>query len=209
MPGMYIPAAFVETDAQVLAALMRDNAFATLVSAGPGGMIASHVPLLHDPAGGPSGTLLGHLARPNPQVAALEAGAELLAIFPGPHAYVSPGWYATKPAVPTWNYTAVHAYGRARVLPHEELEPLLRRLSETYEAGRAAPWRFEDQPAGFTGDMMRGIVGFALPIERLEGKAKLSQNRPAADRAGVVAGLTEAGDANSLAIAALMRAGGS
>jgi transcriptional regulator len=145
--------------------------------------------------------LLGHLARGNPHWQALEAARETIAIFEGPHAYVSPRWYENHPAVPTWNYAVVHAHGRARLMGEAELHALVHALSTRYEAGAEKPWRMEDHPADYVGKMLTAIVGFELEVEKLEGKFKLSQNRPA-DHAGVVAALESQGESE---IAALMR----
>jgi transcriptional regulator len=206
---MYVPAAFAVTDATLLTRLIRDNAFATLISGGPGAdLVASHLPLLYDPARGPHGTLRGHLARANPQVEVIAAGAPLLIVFQGPHAYVSPGWYTGGPAVPTWNYAAIHAYGRPRVLDEAATAALLSELAAVYESGRTPPWRMADQPTGFIAGMMRGIVAFEIPVDRLEGKLKLSQNRSAADRAGVVEGLRAEADSLAGELADLMTATG-
>ena len=203
MRAMYVPAAFAEARPEVLADFIAANAFAALVTNGPGGLVASHVPLLHDAA---RGTLLGHVARANPQGADLVDGSEALAIFTGPHAYVSPRWYAKSPAVPTWNYTAVHAYGRVRrVEEPEALGRLVAALSNVYEAGVKRPWRAEDMPEAFIKGMLKAIVGFELTITRLEGKYKLSQNRAPEDRAGVVEGLEATGRAGDAELAALMR----
>jgi transcriptional regulator len=200
---MYVPSAFAETRPEVLADFIAANAFATFVTNGPGGLVASHVPLLHDAA---RGILSGHLARANPQGADLVDGAEALAIFTGPHAYVSPRWYAKAPAVPTWNYTAVHAYGRVRRVDEPEaLGRLVAALSNVYEADVERPWRPEDMPPAFIAGMLKAIVGFELTITRLEGKYKLSQNRAPEDRTGVVAGLEATERAGDAELAALMR----
>jgi transcriptional regulator len=202
---MYLPQAFAEPRADVLAEFMRRHAFATLVTTGAGGLVASHVPLLYDADHGPHGRLLGHLARNNPQLADLAGGREAMAIFHGPHAYVSPTWYEAQPSVPTWNYAVVHAYGTAEaVTDPAAVTALLARLAATYEDGRDPAWRMDDQPERFIEGMKRGIGAFAIAVTRLEGKFKLNQNRSAADRRHVVAALA-AGDAESAAVAALMR----
>jgi transcriptional regulator len=201
---VYLPRHFIEERPALLAAFMRRHAFATLVTTGSAGLIASHLPLLLDPTPAPHGRLLGHLARQNPQLADLAERREALAIFHGPHAYVSPSWYATQPAVPTWNYATVHAYGTVEAMTGDELAGLLDRLSATYEAGRAEPWRMAGLPETYLQGMMRGIGGFALTITRLEGKFKLSQNRDTADRRRVIAALEALGDAESADVAALM-----
>ena len=203
---VYIPKHFAETDEATLTDFIRRHGFATLVSTGAAGLIASHVPLLHEAAAGTPGRLLGHLARANPQLADLSGGREVMAIFHGPHAYVSPTWYATHPAVPTWNYAVVHAYGTVEAIADGAmLTALLARLAATYEAGNAPPWRLDDQPQRYVEGMVRGIGGFVIAISRLEGKFKLSQNRDAVDRARVIAALDNASDTEARGVAALMK----
>ena len=189
---MYLPSMFAEQRIDVLHAAIRRSGLATLVTLSADGLIASHVPMLLDPEPAPYGTLLGHLARPNPQAGG--ATGDALAIFQGPDAYVTPSWYATKRAtgkvVPTWNYIAVHASGPVSFFDDaDRLLDIVTRLTEREEGRRAEPWAVSDAPDDFVQGMLKGIVGFALPIARLEGKWKMSQNRPAEDRAGVVAGL--------------------
>jgi transcriptional regulator len=191
---MYLPPAFRQDDVAVLHETIRRLRFGVLVTVGADGVPeASHVPMLIDPAPEPYGTLIGHLARANPQVA---AKGRALAVFGGPNAYVTPSWYATKTehgrVVPTWNYVAVHATGPIEMIDDTELlRAIVTRLTETHEAGRATPWAVTDAPEAFVRGQLKGIVGFRLPIARLEGKWKMSQNRPAADRAGVAAGLAD------------------
>ena len=191
---VYIPSHFAEPRAEVLAEFMRDHNFGVLVSTGEAGLIASHIPFLYDAEPGPHGTLWGHLARDNPQLRDLGAGREALAIFEGPHGYISPRWYATHPAVPTWNYSIVHAYGIVEPIEDvAELERLVARLADYHEAGAATPWRLADQPEKYRQGMLRGISGFGIRLTRLEGKFKLSQNRDATDRARVIAALRDEG----------------
>jgi len=199
---VYVPEHFRESDPVVLHAFMREHSFATLVSTAPEGPFATHLPLLLDADRGARGTLLGHLARANPHAALLATGAPVLTIFHGPHAYVTPQWYATPMAVPTWNYAVVHAYGRPRVVDDIALRAILDRTVATYEAAFAYQWR---PPRGdFVETLMRNVVGFAIEIDRLEGKLKLSQNRSKDDRAGVVRGLREHGEERGVAVAELM-----
>jgi transcriptional regulator len=193
---LYIPPLHKEDHVDVLHDAIRRTGLATLVTLTTDGLIASHVPLLLDPAPAPYGTLIGHLARPNPQ--ARGARGEALAIFQGPEGYITPSWYATKRAtakvVPTWNYVAIHAYGTVEFFDdRERLRDVVTRLTERQETPRAEPWAVTDAPGDFIDVMLKGIVGFALPITRLEGKWKMSQNRPAEDRAGVIAGLAADG----------------
>lgn len=205
---MYVPPHFREERIPVLHGLMRDRPFATLVTQGASGLVASHIPLELNPEPAPYGTLRGHLARANPQGLDPASDQEALVIFSGPHAYISPSWYAEKQAtgrvVPTWNYVTVHAYGRLRAFDdRDRLLALVRALTERHEAGFDAPWAVEDAPEDFVGHMLKGIVGFELPITRLEGKWKISQNRNAADRAGVIAGLRKSGRPDDVALAGL------
>lgn len=203
---MYIPQSFRKDERDVLLALMRARPFAIFVSA-QGGLIASHIPLVIAADEGPHGTIYGHLARPNPQGGAFDSKSEALAIFAGPHAYVSPSWYEAKEAVPTWNYAAVHAYGRPVAIDDPAAaRAMLARLVETFESEATGPWRMESQSEAFLARMVRGISGFRMPIDRLEGKFKLSQNRPAADRAGVVRALAASSDPEARAVALLMKA---
>lgn len=202
---MYVPNHFAETDLATLHALMRERSFATIVSWLDGAPFATHVPLLVDEARGPLGTLVGHVARANPHAAAFDGASPTLAIFHGPHAYVSPRWFASAPNVPTWNYVAVHATGAARVLDDATaVRVLLARSAAHFERG-TAPWTAEAN-AAYVEKLTRGIVAFELPIERLEGKRKLSQNKPEADRAGVAAALRAQGGEDALAIAGAMEA---
>lgn len=187
---MYTPPAFKEDDPQVLQAILRRRPLATLVSQSAAGLAATHLPLLFRPE---ERLLLGHLSRANEQWHALE-GAPALAIFLGAEGYVSPDWYPSKrehgKVVPTWNYEAVHVYGRVELLQDPgELLALVEALTESQEAGRGRPWAVSDAPEAFVAAQLKGIVGLRLRIERIEGKRKLSQNRPAADRRGVVEGL--------------------
>jgi transcriptional regulator len=187
---MYTPAAFTQQDPNELFELIGSSRLATLVTNGAQGLQASHLPLLLERDEGPNGTLYGHLARANPHWRDLAAGGSGLAIFLGPEAYVSPGFYPGKAehgkVVPTWNYLAVHAYCQAEVFDEpERLLALVTRLTQRHEASREQPWSVSDAPADYIAGMLRSIVGFALPIARLEGKWKLSQNKPAADIAGV------------------------
>lgn len=191
---MYLPSAFRQDDLAELHAQLQANPFALLTSAGAAGVQASHLPLLLEPDEGESGTLYGHFARANPHWRDLQGGAEALAVFSGPDAYISPGWYPAKAehgkVVPTWNYIAVHARGPVELIEKpERLLQIVSRLSDQHESGRERPWAVSDAPREYIDSMLRAIVGFALPIRRLEGKWKLGQNRSAADQAGVRDGL--------------------
>ncbi len=190
---MFVPEAFRIADLDRLHGFVERYDFATLVSPGEDGMAASHVPLLLERGSGPRGTLVGHLSRANPQWRGFDGEREALAIFHGPHAYVSPAWYANAPAVPTWNYAVVHAQGRpVRIDDAARIRALLERSIALQEAHRDEPWR-PDLPEEFRARMEKGIVAFELPIERIEGKFKLGQNRPPEDREGTVRGLEREG----------------
>jgi transcriptional regulator len=202
---VYLPPAFIEARPEVLIAHIERYDFGLLVSHGSAALVASHIPFMVE-RDGDQLHLHGHLARPNPQVADLAGGGEVLAIFPGPHAYISPKWYATGPSVPTWNYIDVHAYGTIRLIEDDDwLRGFLSRLSEHHETRNPVPWRMEDLPETYVRGMLEGIIGLEIVVTRLEGKYKLSQNRPAADRPRVIAALEAQHDADALAVAKLMR----
>ena len=198
---MYVPPAFREDRPQAIHALIEAHPLALLVSTGEDGPTANPVPMLLDPS---ADVLRCHLARANGQIgelrAAQAAGREVLAVFQGPQAYISPGWYASKAehgrVVPTWNYLIVQVRGVPRVIEDADwLRGQVGALTDRHEAGLADPWSVGDAPDGFVAAQLRGIVGLELPLTRVTGKWKASQNRPAADRAGVIAGLEAAGDA--------------
>ncbi len=183
---MYIPKSFAETDTAVLYQFIRDNNFAPLVTHRDGELLASHIPWMLDSE---RGVLTAHLARANPQWKAFD-GSETLVIFTGPHAYVSPTWYETHPSVPTWNYAAVHVYGVPQIIDDEaRICPILQSLVENHEQGRAPEWTMVDLPADYLQTMLKAIVVFELPIARVEGKYKLSQNRSDVDQTNVIAHL--------------------
>jgi len=200
---MYSPDQFKVHDPATLAAFMRRHSFATIVTHDGELPHATHMPVLLREGEGPHGTLVSHMARANPQWRHFEEGREALVIFQGPHAYVSPAWYTTTPAVPTWNYTAVHAYGIPRIVTnHERFARMLHELVEFYEAPRAERWDGE-MPEEYRDRMMKGIVGVEFEITRLEGKFKLSQNRPQ-DLPGVIAALAASRDQTDRETAAAM-----
>jgi transcriptional regulator len=198
---LYRPTHFRVDDEDELFAFMESNAFATLVCGGEEGLHVSHIPLMPQRDASGAIRLLGHMARANPQWDALASATHVLAIFQGPHAYVSPSWYANHPAVPTWNYSVVHASGPVRALDDAQLHHLLESLSTTYEGDRPSAWRMGEQPEDFLVKMKRAIAGFEMQVESLEGKFKLSQNRPA-DFERVVAALEAQGEGE---LARLMR----
>jgi len=212
-PSLYVPAPFQLDEPEAIARLIEGYEFALLVTAADGRPSATHLPFLYDRDRGARGTLLAHMARANPQwqgFARLAAqDGEALVVFSGPHAYVSPGWYAGGPAVPTWNYAAVHAYGRPEVIAEPaRVRALIERLVAHHEAPRAAPWRLASQDESYLEKMLRGIVAFEIPVERIEAKAKMSQNRSAEDRAGVIEALAGEAGADAAAVAAMMRVSG-
>ncbi|MFO1363186.1 MAG: FMN-binding negative transcriptional regulator [Burkholderiales bacterium] len=205
---MYLPKHFEETRVDVLHGLIRAHPLGTLVTAGAGGLEANHVPFEIDPDPAPFGTLRAHVARANPVWR--DGAGDALVIFQGPESYVTPSWYPTKresgKVVPTWNYVAVHAYGRLRAIDDPAwLRAFVTRLTDRHEARRAAPWKVSDAPGDYVDQLLAAIVGIELPVARLLGKWKVSQNRPAADRAGVVAGLEGDGGDAARAMAAAVR----
>jgi transcriptional regulator len=209
---MYVPPHFLEDDKAALHRAIRETRLATLVTLGSEGLEASHVPILLDEGEGPYGTIRGHLARANPQWRRAAVETPALVMFLGPDAYVSPNWYATKretgKVVPTWNYLAIHAYGRVEFFEDaERLRAIVTSLTQRHEGRREKPWAVSDAPEDYIRAQLRGIIGFRLPIDRLEGKWKLSQNRPEADRRGTIEGLEGEGGALESAIAQRMKDG--
>ena len=201
---MYIPRLFAQSDLPTLHAFIQRHSFGLLCSAGEDGTpFASHLPLLLDRDSSPLGVLVGHVARANPHWQYAD-GKPVLAIFSGPHAYISPAWYEAEEVVPTWNYVAVHAAGVFRAVhDRDALLQIVRAAVEVYEGPRSQPWRL-DPPADYLDRMLRGIVGFRIEITGLEGKWKLSQNQPAERREKVVRALREKGGVEANAVADLM-----
>lgn len=186
---MYVPASFRIDDREVLLDFVDRYAFATVVSVANGVPFASHIPLVLDRS---ANVLLGHIAKANPQWNHFESGVDILTIFTGPHAYVSPSWYHEGPSVPTWNYAAVHVYGAPRLITPERTAEALDRLVSKYENHRETPWP-NALPDEFRQRMHLAITGFEIPIDRIEGKFKLGQNRSADDQAGMQRGLRQDG----------------
>lgn len=203
---MYVPRHFEVSDTAWCHALMRAQSFATMITADDGGApFATHLPVLLDATRGPLGTLRGHVARANPHWRYLAAGRPTLVVFAGAHAYVSPSWYATHPSVPTWNYVAVHASGvGALVEDAARVRALLADLVRAYEGAGGTAWSLDALPEDYMAGMQRGIVAFEIPIDRLEGKAKLSQNRDAVDQGRTREALGAADDPLARAVAAMM-----
>lgn len=187
---MYVPPHFTAPGKETLIRLLPEASFATLVSAGADGTpVATHLPFLYEPGRGEQGTLIAHMARANPHGAMLEAG-EALVIFQGPHAYISPSFYASDINVPTWNYVAVHAYGRPKIISDpSDVRGILTRLTAENEKAMPNPWRPEDIDEKRLNGLMRGIIAFEIPVARIEGKTKLGQNKTAEDQASVRAAI--------------------
>ncbi len=203
---MYLPRFNSETDQEVLAALMQQNSFATLVTNDPDNLpFATHLPILLDRSRGEYGTLVAHMARANPQWKHFSNGKEVLVIFQGPHTYLSPSWYKSEFSVPTWNYAVVHAYGRARIVEENtKLKEMMTKLVAIYEEPMPQPWRIDWQDVR-NESMLKAIVGFEVEIIRLEGKFKLSQNKPIADQIGVINALSQSNNATDHEIANMMQ----
>lgn len=211
---MYLPNHFNESRVDVMHALIREHPLATLVTLASDGLNANHIPMEIDADAAPMGTLRGHVARANPMWSDFNADVDALVIFQGPSTYVTPTWYPTKretgKVVPTYNYAVVHAYGPLRVVEDAAwLRDLVERLTGRFESRRSDPWKVSDAPASFIEAQLRAIVGLEIPIRRLLGKWKMSQNRSATDRAGVVQGLRGTGEPDAAAIATLVEQSGS
>jgi len=207
---MFVPPHFEETRTDVLAALIRAHPLGTLVTLGAEGLNANHIPFLFDPDPAPHGTLVGHVSRANPAWRDFDPRVQALVVFQGTGGYITPSWYPTKQrtgkVVPTWNYAVVHAYGFLRIIEDAaRLRAIVERLTAEHESSRPLPWKVSDAPPEYIEQMLCGIVGIEIEIRRLSGKWKTSQNRDRADRDGVAEGLSEPGDPDSEAMAALVR----
>lgn len=201
---LFVPRSFAQNEVTVLQTFVQAHGFATLISPDAADPWVSYLPLLLDRTRGELGTLEGHLSRANGHWQRIAQSGEVLVLFHGPHCYVSPAWYASHPSVPTWNYANVHVHGTASLVYDEaRLRSLLERMVEEYERTRAQPWRM-DLPPAYMDDMLRNIVGVEITITRIQGKFKLSQNRPREDHARVIEALSQ-GDAQQRAVAGLMR----
>jgi transcriptional regulator len=206
---MYIPEHFAERDLTVLHSLIDAHPLGTWVTTAAGQLVVNHLPFVLDADRGEFGTLIGHVARAN-DVWKTASEAESVVVFQGPEAYITPSWYPTKAehgkVVPTWNYVVVHAHGLPRVITDAEwLRQQVTRLTRRHEAGRPVPWEVTDAPPAYIDAMLGGIVGIEVPIARVAGKWKASQNRPESDRRGVVAGLSEGDDPRLQQVAHLVR----
>lgn len=207
---MYDVGAFREQRIEVLHALIKAHPLATLVTHTANGLEANHIPMLIDPEPTPRGTLRGHVARASPLWRETDASKEVLAIFHGPQGYITPSWYPSKEqhgkVVPTWNYAVVHAYGPLKIYDDAEwLRDVVTRLTGSQESKRDVPWHVTDAPAGYVDAMLKAIVGIEIPLTRLQGKWKMSQNRLPEDKAGVVAALEASDDGASAALSGEMR----
>ena len=202
---MYSPASFQVTDLPVLHDFMQQHSFATIVSAGEPDLIASHLPLLLDEQAGALGHLFGHMARPNTHWQVAD-GQSVLAIFHGPHAYVSPTWCEARNVVPTWNYVAVHASGVLKTISDPaKLSFLIQSTVDRYESTMPQPWSMRSPDADFIEKLLNGIVGFEIEIQRIEGKWKLSQNHPIERREKVIQKLIATEQPASIQVAELMK----
>lgn len=189
---MYIPKTNLEDDLPILQQFMRDYNFAILVSQQDGQLAATHLPVMLDTTRGQYGTLIAHMARANPQWRSFERAQEVMVIFQGPHAYVSPSWYETHPSVPTWNYAIIHAYGVPRLIEdHQQTYDILEALVHNHQDGYTPTWDMNALPADYMDKMMASIVAFEIEISRLEGKYKLSQNRSETDQENVIEHLSQ------------------
>jgi transcriptional regulator len=207
---MYMPQQFEESRPEVLHELMKSHPLSTFVVFAGTELIANHIPLLLDPTQGRYGTLRGHVSRSNPAWRHFSSPVDAIAIFQGSHAYITPNWYPSKQAdgkvVPTWNYAVVHAYGQPKAVEDRAwLHAHVTQLTGEHESGRAAPWHVTDAPTDYIEQMIKGIVGIEMPITKVQGKWKVSQNRKVADRLGVADGLEAQATGQSAAMAALVR----
>jgi transcriptional regulator len=194
---MYRPKFFDVAEIEAQHAMIRDIGFGAMISHDADGLEATHLPFVLEPERGTLGTLIGHVARANPHWERLDPSAECLVVIQGPHGYVSPSWYPSRDpgnrVVPTWNYTAVHAYGRVTTFDEPaRLRAAVASLTDENERRFETPWSIGEAPTEFIDGMLRAIVGIEVEITRLEGKRKLSQNRSGADRDGVITALSEA-----------------
>lgn len=202
---MYVPPSFDVSDERILESFISRYGFATLITSSSAGLIASHIPFTLRKRGD-ANCLIGHVARANNQWRTFDGNVEALAIFHGPHAYVSPSWYATGPAVPTWNYSVVHVYGKPLAREDGDFTAAaLRDLVARHEGARAKPWRIEDLAVDFYEKLTGAIVAFEMPIDRFEGKFKLGQNRSQDDRLGMLKGLDAEGSPDADALAEFIR----
>lgn len=203
---MYTPKPYIEDDLATLHAGIRAWSFGTLITVGPSGASATHLPFLLDAQDDGPGLLTTHLSKKNPQFDELRAGAEVLAIFQGPHAFITPSWYVKQSTFPTWNYTAIHARGTPRVIEERTaIHAVLRRTVALYDTPLGGNWDFDAMPFDFVAPRLDMIAAVEIPVRVLEGKFKLNQDRSEEDRKGVIAALERLGDPQGVAVAGLMR----
>lgn len=210
---MYIPPYHAQHDLNKMQSLIESHSLGAWVTLGAEGLIANHIPFVLDRSAGEFGTLRGHVSRANRVWQQLSSELDSLVLFQGPHAYITPTWYPSRldkgsgegRVVPTWDYVAVHASGRPRVVEDPQwLLQLLHDLTDQNEAAHALPWRVDDAPADFIGKLARAVVGIEIPISKLQGRWKLSQDEALPDRRGTVEGLRALGDVNASALAQLI-----
>lgn len=207
---MYVPSSFAETRVEIMHALIQQYPLGNLVTLDPDGLTGNHLPFELDGSGGECGVLRAHVARNNPFWRSVSRDVDALVMFQGPQAYISPGWYPSKAidgrAVPTWNDISVHAHGPLQVRDDAEwLRAHLGRLTQKHESGQSVPWRLDEAPPAYLEQLLTLIVGIEIPIRRLQGKWKVSQNRSDADRDGVIAGLQQQSDVGAAAMALAVR----
>ena len=207
---MYVPSSFAETRVEIMHALIQQYPLGNLVTLDPDGLTGNHLPFELADSGGEFGVLRAHVARNNPFWRSVSRDVDALVMFQGPQAYISPGWYPSKAidgrAVPTWNYISVHAHGPLQMRDDAEwLRAHLGRLTQKHEAGQPVPWRLDEAPPAYLEQLLTLIVGIEIPIGRLQGKWKVSQNRSDADRDGVIAGLQQQSDVGAAAMALAVR----
>ena len=197
---MYLPSYFEENDREVLYATIRENNFGTLINQVDGALFATHLPFMIE-----DDKLVAHMARANPQWKGFEPNASVLCVFQGPHAYISPSWYETENMVPTWNYVSVQVRGSARIIDDPQaVYDIQKRMVDFQEGGLATPWRLEGADRSQIDGLIRAIVAFEIPIDQIHGKAKMNQNRSAADQRGAIAGLRETGRPSDAMVADYM-----
>jgi transcriptional regulator len=201
---MYNPRSYRNDNPDELFALMRRYNFATLFTHRDGESFATHLPFMVDPERGAHGTLIAHMAKANPHWRAFEGAPPSLVVFTGPHAYVSPGWYEEQETVPTWNYAVVHASGIPRLVGEGALRAMVMRLVDTHETPLGRPWDVRQAEPVMEVEL-KAIVGFEIPVDRLEGKFKLNQNRSRADQEGVVRALEASPEPSEREVARMMR----
>ena len=207
---MYVPKHHEESDLAILHCLIKSHPLATWVTQDDGELLVNHIPFLLDPTRGQFGTLVGHVARANPAWQSFSAEINSVLVFQGAESYITPSWYPSKhahgKAVPTWDYAIVHAHGMPRAIDdHDWLLQHINDLTDEHERGQALPWKVSDAPQDYMDRMLGSIVGIEIPITKLVGKWKVSQNRPEADKLGIVAGLLGRGDAQSKQMASLVK----